>query len=83
MIRRFFVGPKVFKFAIEQATAQGDDRVCATHGPEHAGLFEAAADYSFAASLNYAGADDRFQYDVAAASAGSIHSSTFCARDKK
>jgi hypothetical protein len=41
------------------ATAEGDDGVGAGDGPEHAGLFEAAADDGFAAGFDHARADEQ------------------------
>jgi len=40
-------------------TTQGDDRVGATDGPEHAGLFQAGADYGSAAGFDHTGADEK------------------------
>ena len=41
------------------AATEGDDRVCAGDGPEHAGLFEAGTDHGFATGFDDAGADEQ------------------------
>src|SRR5271165_6189650 len=50
--------PVILEAAIEVATSQGDDRVGAANGPEHAGLFQAGANDGLAASLDHTGADE-------------------------
>lgn len=47
--------PVVLEAAIEIAAAQCEDGVGTAHTPKHAGLFEAGADYRFAAGFDYTG----------------------------
>ena len=47
----------VLEATVEMAAPQSDDGVGSPHSAEHAGLFEPGTDYSFAASLDYAGTD--------------------------
>src|SRR6478672_2263476 len=47
--------PKILKAPTELGTTQGDDGVCALHGPAHACAFESGANDHFAAGLEHAG----------------------------
>jgi hypothetical protein len=47
--------PEIFEASTEFRAAEGDDGVCALHGPVHAGAFEPGADHNFTARLHDAG----------------------------
>src|SRR6516165_3905661 len=47
--------PEIFETSAELAAAQGDDGVCAIHGPVHASPLQAGADRHLAVSLENAG----------------------------
>src|SRR5258708_12028633 len=51
--------PVVFGAAIEMAAAEGDDGVGTADGPEHAGLFEAAANDGLTPGFDNAGTDEK------------------------
>ena len=58
-VRRSACFPIVLEAVVEVPAAQGDDGVGAVDGSEHAGLFEAGADYGFAAGFNPTRADEQ------------------------
>src|SRR5207249_9327487 len=65
--------PEVLESSAELGAAQGDDGVCATHGPVHTSSLEPGADRHFAAGLEDAsGGAETFGAEFRVTHAGAI-----------